>query len=416
MNKFETEKLREALLDLERSRQKEEFERKIAECLVSGLRIISSTSDREELFARIVKHINTMIPFTYGFLMRENNGAHTEECELQPVYPLKMNNIKLDKRLSNFNLTPFCIFDVTGWQSCLFQDITKDECINGSLLILPLATEEGKYWLFMLSPIKNSLGRQHIAIASRLSELLKQAISKDEYIVKLMQSNKMRALGEMAGGIAHEINNPLAIIQGSLEILNRLLEPEELSRTEHIIKTIEKTVDRVSKIIHGLRVLSHGEISVNYRSNVSLDEILIDTLSCCQEKFRSSGVKLAVDIDASIKNDKFHLNRTLLSQVFLNILNNAYDAIKNNDDKWIKIQVSKSSNELDFFFIDSGLGIPKELQSKIFQPFFTTKGVGEGTGIGLRVCKSIIEDLNGSIYVDENFKNTCFHVVIPINP
>lgn len=415
MSKFETEKLREALIDLERSRQKEEFEKKIAECLVTGLRLIASASDREEMFHSLINHINTLIPFKYSFLLREVNVINDKEVELQSVFPMMEGITKIENKLALYNSqTPLYVFNVEGWDTYIFKEITNEECSNGSLLILPLLTKSAKYWFFMLSPIRSGFGRQHITIASKVSELLKQAIDKDEYIVKLLQSNKMRALGEMAGGIAHEINNPLTIIKGSLKSLSRLLTPDEFSKVDHVLERVEKNVDRMSKIIQSLRVVSRGDVTKDHTTPVTINEVLDDTLGCCQEKFRYSNVDLSVEIDPEIKDIQYNMNRILLSQVFLNLLNNSFDAIKTLKTRWIKITVRKEDQKIHFYFIDSGEGLPKEIQNKIFQPFFSTKEIGEGAGLGLGICKSILASLKGSIYIDSNFSNTCFHIVLPI--
>jgi signal transduction histidine kinase len=414
MSKFEVERLQEALMDLERSRLKEEFDRKMAEALVKGLRIISSTSNREEMFSLLFNFLKTLIPFDHCFLMREIQGMNSGELLLHPVYPFGSGVTKFESRLRQYKSNaPFSVFNVKGWETYLFNETTQESCQDGSLLVLPLATESATYWMFMLSSKRSGFSRQHISIASKMSELLKQAVVKDSYIVKLMHSNKMTALGEMAGGIAHEINNPLAIIQGSLEIFPRLLKPEDYNSVSKNIKIMERNVDRITKIIHGLKVISRGEVSKSDKALVGIKELLDDTLSYCQEKLSSLGIELHIDIDSKLRDKEFYLNRVLLSQVFLNIINNAVDAIKKNEKTWINIRVKEMKHKLHFYFVDSGKGIPDEIQNKVFQPFYTTKAVGEGTGLGLGICRSLLEQVQGEIFIDNNFINTCLHVVLP---
>ena len=103
-----------------------------------------------------------------------------------------------------------------------------------------------------------------------------------------------------------------------------------------------------------------------------------------------------------------------MSQVILNLLNNAFDAIENKDEKWVEVQTLQNKNWVEIRVSDCGHGIPKEIQDKILQPFFTTKEVGKGTGLGLSISKGIIESHGGDLTIDNEAKNTTFVARIPL--
>lgn len=236
-----------------------------------------------------------------------------------------------------------------------------------------------------------------------------QQIIENERI-KLIQTSKMASLGVMAGGVAHEINNPLAIIMGKAD---RLLNAEDSVLTPeyvkgHVVK-IEQMTSRIAKIIKGLRSFSRNSDKDPF-SEFTIQSLLDDTLEFCRERFNNHSVKFSTNGDLS----PTVLGRpTELSQVILNLLNNAFDAIQDQPQKWIKIE---SENNLDWVkikIIDSGHGIPKEIADRLMEPFFTTKSVGKGTGLGLSISKGIIEDHHGHFYLDSTGSNTCFVIELP---
>ncbi len=228
----------------------------------------------------------------------------------------------------------------------------------------------------------------------------------------LAQSSKMVALGEMAGGIAHEINNPLAVIMGHSNRLRILLEQGELNR-EEILKTcdkLEQTSLRISRIVKGLRIYSR-EVDSEELTEISVHDLIDDTLSFCIEKFRGHGIDLKVEIEPE---DAVLLCRPIqISQVLLNLLNNSFDAIRDLENRWIRIQFSTSDDGSRFAIVDSGNGIPKRIRDKIMQPFFTTKPVGVGTGLGLSICSGIVSAHGGVLNLDESAANTTFCLTFP---
>jgi len=231
---------------------------------------------------------------------------------------------------------------------------------------------------------------------------------------KLAESSKMAALGEMAAGIAHEINNPLAIISGRSSMLLSAIEtnPQDLEKIKNYAMIIQKTIHAVAKIIKGLRVFTRSAES-DPKAEVLLEVVVEDTLIFCQERFANHNVNLDVEKAPEVK---LLARPTQISQVLLNLLNNSFDAIEERAEKWIRVRFEINSNKkiLIIKVTDSGDGIPNEIVHKMMNPFFTTKDIGKGTGLGLSISKGIIEEHGGHLIYNAQSKNTEFVVELPI--
>jgi PAS domain S-box-containing protein len=232
-----------------------------------------------------------------------------------------------------------------------------------------------------------------------------------------MHSSKMASLGEMAGGIAHEINNPLAIIHGkSSQILRNFEKSQnenkdiEIDKVKIELKKIISTSERIAKIIRGLRSFSRDS-SADPMENCKFDSIIDDTIELCKERFKNHNIDLLL---LGYKPYELNCRPTQITQVLLNLLNNAHDAIRSLEEKWIRVDMSEESGILKIKVVDSGDGIPEQIAAKIMNPFFTTKEVGKGTGLGLSISKGLIEDHNGKLYYDNTAKNTTFVIELPL--
>lgn len=229
---------------------------------------------------------------------------------------------------------------------------------------------------------------------------------------KLINSKRMCALGEMAGGIAHEINTPLAALLLRSEFMEDCIEEGTVTNeiVAKYVTDMKKISQKIAKIIQGLRTFSRDGSS-DPSEVVSLKSLLEDTLEFCQAKISNNGITLKLPEVADTL--QISCRSTQLSQVLVNLLNNAYDVVVASPIKEIEIKCQDNQDTIKISVIDSGPGVPTEIANKIMQPFFTTKDVGKGTGLGLSISKGIIESHGGTLSFDRIGDRTHFNIVLP---
>jgi PAS domain S-box-containing protein len=221
---------------------------------------------------------------------------------------------------------------------------------------------------------------------------------------KSLQSAKLASLGEMSAGIAHEINNPLAIITGAADLLYKSLADPEKTRSR--LQTIQRASDRIAKIVGGLRKFSRSSEKSEHCPHV-LAEIIKEAVVLTEAKSKRHSVPVYLELKTAIA---ITCDEIEIEQVLVILINNGIDAVKASSEKWVRVSLFEQAEAVVLQVRDSGRGIPTEIAKKMFQPFFTTKTVGEGTGLGLSIAKGILDVHKASIEILENDPNTCFEI------
>lgn len=229
---------------------------------------------------------------------------------------------------------------------------------------------------------------------------------------KLLESqSQMSTVGEVSANIAHEIYNPISVITSYIKIIKKkkrvndhyVLDDKDLER-------LEKSSSNIVNIVESIKKISKANSYKDF-NEFNLKEIFRPIQYLLQNRLKISNINLTIEEiqdDVLIKG-----NESLLSQVLVNLINNSRQAIIEEDDKWILVKTHITENQVCIKVIDSGRGIPDVIKNKLFNERFTTKAGNEGTGLGLPLCKKIIEEHKGNIYIEENTKNTTFVIEIP---
>jgi PAS domain S-box-containing protein len=277
------------------------------------------------------------------------------------------------------------------------------------------AKDGSHYWVFTtIIPFMTPKGRpfQYIAIRTDITELKEAQERAELQRAALIHSEKMASLGELAAGIAHELGNPLAALSGRLEMLERQLGVGVVARedAQKTLATLRLLTERMTSIIRGMKSLSRDGTNDAFQ-RVPVGRIVKDVLGFTADSFEKHGIRAHLgEIDERVEAV---CQETQLSQVFVNLINNAKDAVLGLDEKWIKVEVLDRGQSVEVAVTDSGKGIPPEIREKIMVPFFTTKPMGKGTGLGLSISASILEAHGGSLRIDGESPNTRFVATIP---
>jgi PAS domain S-box-containing protein len=231
----------------------------------------------------------------------------------------------------------------------------------------------------------------------------------------LFQLEKLALLGEISAVVAHEINNPLTVIELVAKSLLTEIKKEtpDIDRVKTKINKITKSTMQIAKIVRGLKTISRNGDLEEF-TKINLKDFIEDALSFSHAKCLHNEIFLKIgevpDILLECRPDQ-------ISQILLNLINNAQDAIIANRDRWIEITFTLDYhlNFLKIHVIDSGDGVDDNIANKILEPFFTTKEVGKGTGLGLSISAAIAQEHNGKLYYEKKGANTSFVLEIPLS-
>lgn len=222
-------------------------------------------------------------------------------------------------------------------------------------------------------------------------------------------SARMAAIGQVTAGIAHEINNPLAVIIGKTQLLKKRWQKLTQEQVEEELKKIELTCFRISKIIKGLRSLSRDGENDQF-AEAEVGTIYSDVYTILEEKLQQNGIHIETHFPEGLS---LECRSVQIGQVLLNLLSNSMDAIKDSREKWIRVEAIDLGNFVEISVVDSGYGIPEDVVQKLMTPFFTTKTAGHGTGLGLSISRRILKDHHGELVLDRQSKHTRFVLNLP---
>lgn len=221
-------------------------------------------------------------------------------------------------------------------------------------------------------------------------------------------TEKLVTLGELFAGIVHDMNNPLTLIEGHIFRIKKLY-PNEPVLHESLEK-ISFSVKKISKLTKSVRLFARNE-SGKEDFQERLQTLFDEAMAMLEHRLS----QFQVSIDPKVQNFLFHGNCTEVFRVFLNLMSNSVDALQEADsnDKWINVSFHQDLNDTFLTFTDGGKGIPENVQKRLFEPFYTTKGAGKGTGMGLSLSRKIMRDHAGDLVLDKNSPHTSFVLRMP---
>jgi len=258
---------------------------------------------------------------------------------------------------------------------------------------------------------KDEIGRLAQMFNKMTSELREREEEIEGAKTKLIQSEKMSAFGQMSAGIAHEVKNPLAGILGYAQMTKKKLPPE--AEVLPYLDIIEKETVRCKEIVENLMKFARQEKAVMGR--IDLNKTVKDSIRLVEHQISISGIKLVQVFAMDGAPIWFKGNANQIQQVLMNIMLNAQQAMENKGALTVSTHYSPENQKALIIISDTGCGMTAEVKHRIFEPFYTTKGVGKGTGLGLAVSLGIVKDHGGSIDVESEVgKGTTFTISLPI--
>jgi len=254
---------------------------------------------------------------------------------------------------------------------------------------------------------------RYVAIRNDITERKRIEERLTDERARALYSEKMASLGELAAGIGHELGNPIAAIQGRAEMLKFSVENNSPGLAEQALKTADSILsltNRLAGILRSMNSLAR-ESSQDPFLIQRLEPILENTLEFGREKFRKREIEVLLeDIDPDLS---LECRDTQIIQILVNLINNASDAIQKLPERWIRVGAESKGELVRITVTDSGKGIPEDVRDRIFEPFYTTKPSGMGTGLGLHISHSLAAQHGGSLTIDPAHPNTRFVLTLP---
>lgn len=251
-----------------------------------------------------------------------------------------------------------------------------------------------------------------VVIVKDISKLKEDQEKATERHLELAKNSRLESIGTLAGGVAHEINNPLAIILGYAQKLARIAPSNDIQPATllELSEKIQFTALRIGKIVGSLRMLAKDGDDEAFEMIHAKDAVL-GTLELLRTKAETEGIEFRLNFQEGESEIKARPSQ--ISQLCLHLLANAMDAVEKASEKWICIETQETEDFIELAISDSGVGIPPEIRDQIMLPFFTTKDPGKGTGLGLSIGLRVSREHGGDLYLDSRCSNTRFVARFP---
>jgi signal transduction histidine kinase len=324
--------------------------------------------------------------------------------------------VGVDNRIKYVNKAGLVLLDAVG------TDITgksidmffKDESmlVSCSVQEIPVIFSRSTFFDPFNNPIAWILVAKDLRVRKKVEEERHKA-RKQVYL-----NSKLASIGILAEGVAHEVNNPLFILKGYVDLIKGYVTGKDRISKENLYNffiRIDNSTDRITRIINGLRV--YARASSDVVASIDLHSIIEETILFVGHIFKNDRIDIVCDLQA--QNSKVIGNRDNIRQVIVNVLSNSRDALINTDDSEKKREISivtvNINDKIYLDFMDNGPGISRDVLDNIFNPFYTTKEPDQGSGLGLSIAQSIISSMDGSISVDsEPSYGTVIKIGIPV--
>jgi signal transduction histidine kinase len=388
--------------------------------LVSELEVVIPRMRRAHLGLMIGDETLGLAPASENVLALFTSGAHSLDEQVS-VYLRRAEAIARDGHGTEADRAGIMRSATTGLieeldrvvntlQAESDERVVHLQRVHAGILLSTLALLVGlAVWVF------RPMRRHAQALFSRCIDLAHAEAAKDSQL-KAAASVQMRArlsaLGEMASGVAHELNNPLLIVQGTLAQLSRppTSGVSTSERFEAGFKTLDATIGRMAQVVRGLMLFAREDEHERFR-RVSARDLVHQSADLVRARFTHHGVTVQIkDIDPSLT---LECQRVHLADVLVNLLINAFTAVTGTPHPWIAIECCGVGENVEIAVSDSGPGIDPSIREKIMRPFFTTKPVGQGVGLGLSIAFGIVEAHHGALRLDDASPRTRFVVTLP---
>jgi C4-dicarboxylate-specific signal transduction histidine kinase len=281
-----------------------------------------------------------------------------------------------------------------SWQELSLDYVPEEKALLGSML--------------------NVTSYHHIS--DRLRHQLQQAEARQQQAEDIAaQSAKLASLGEVAASIAHELKSPLAAMSLKTQMMQQYLEMHPDQDTGPIPRKLDDLLvinEKVTSLIQQVQNFARNEQQAE-RKPCSISQVLQGVLMLSQHALEQQGIRLSIEVPDGLPNVLGNQNQ--LEQVFINLLNNARDALAKREEKRITIRAEHADTTIVLSVTDTGCGMPAEVRDRLFESFFTTKERGKGTGLGMSIVRRLIEEHNGTIHVaSEEGVGTTFTLRLPV--